>query len=82
MINILINYSSTVFNNRDFLFESEFLINYNLDFDDDVFAYIVNFIIFFVQTKNVIEIFMIFLRKIKLNIIMKYVANKCYQFFL
>ena len=48
IINILINYASTLFNHRDFLFKFEFLINYNLDFDDNVFVYIVDFIIFFI----------------------------------
>ena len=48
MMNILINYVNALFDNRDFLFEFEFSINYNLDFDDDVFAYIIDFIIFFI----------------------------------
>ena len=47
-MNISINYVSTLFNNRNFLFELEFLINYNFDFDDDVFVYVVDFIIFFI----------------------------------
>ena len=77
-MNISINYASTLFNNRNFLFELELLINYNFDFDDDVFVYIVDFIIFFIQIRNFIETLMIFFRNIKLNIIMKYIINECY----
>ena len=81
IINVLINYASTLFNDRDFLFEFKFLINYDLDVNDDIFAYIVNFIIIFIQIKNVTKTFMLFFKNVKLNIIMKYVANECYQVF-
>ena len=83
IINVLINYLSILFNDRDFLFKFEFLISYNLDFDfdSDIFAYIVNFIIFFVQVESAIEAFMILFRNVKLNIIIKYVVNECYQIF-
>ena len=78
MINVLINYINTLLNDRDFLFEFEFSINYDLNINDDIFIYIVDFIIIFIQTKNVMKAFMIFFKNIKLNTIMKYVANEYY----
>ena len=78
VINVLINYVSTLFDDRDFLFESELLINYNLDFDDDVFAHIVDFFIFFIQIRNFIKTSIIFFKNIRLNTIMKYAVNECY----
>ena len=78
VINISINYINTLFNDHDFLFEPELSVNYNLDFDDDIFAHVIDFIIIFIQTKNVTKTFVIFFRNIKLNIIMKYVINECY----
>ena len=46
-MNILIKYLS-LFNDKFFLFKFEFLINYNLDINDDIFAHIIDFIIIFV----------------------------------
>ena len=81
IINVLINYISTLFNDRDFLFKFELLINYDLDFNDDIFAHVVDFIIIFIQIKNVTKTFMIFFRNVKLSIVVKYAANECYQIF-
>ena len=47
IMNILINYVA-LFNNRDFLFELEFLFNYNLNSNNIIFAYIIDFFIFFI----------------------------------
>ena len=48
IMNMLINYINTLFNDRDFLFESELLINYNLDFNDNIFTHIINTSIIFI----------------------------------
>ena len=48
IMNVLINYINILFNNRNFLFEFEFSINYNLDFNDNIFIYIVDFSMIFV----------------------------------
>ena len=48
IINDLINYINILFNNRNFLFELEFLINYDFDFNNDIFAYVIDFIIIFI----------------------------------
>ena len=77
MINISINYYDTLFDDRDFLFESELVIS--LDKDNEIFAYIIDCSLTFVQAKNTIKTFIILLRNIKLNTMIKYVANDCYQ---
>ena len=81
MMNVSINYASILFNDRDFLFEFEFSINYNFNSDDDIFIHVVDFIMIFIQTKNVMKTLIIFLKNVKLNIIIEYVANEYYQIF-
>ena len=77
IINISIIYL-TIFDDRDFLFEFEFLINYFFDFDDEIFVYIIDFIIIFVQIRNFMKTSIKNFKRIKFDTIMKYSANKCY----
>ena len=42
VINILVNYYSSLSDNRDFLFKPELPVSYNLRYTSGVFAYIVN----------------------------------------
>ena len=79
MTNILINYYNTLFDDRDFLFEFELIIFF--DKNDGVFAHIINCSLTFMQIKNIIEAFIMLFKNIKLNIVIKYAANDCYQVF-
>ena len=79
VMNIPINYASTLFDDRDFLFEPELPVSFNLGFDDDVFVHIVDSIMSFVQARNFIEASMILPKNIRLNTVMEYAANGCYQ---
>ena len=47
-MNVLINYASTLFNDYDFLFEFELLINYDLNIKNDIFVHVVDFIMIFI----------------------------------
>ena len=76
MINILINYYDILFDDRDFLFESELIIF--LDKDDGVFVYVIDCSLTFIQVKNIIKAFIILFRNIKLNIVIEYAADNCY----
>ena len=77
-MNILINYVA-LFDNRDFLSKSELLFNYNLNSNNNIFAYIVNSFIFFNQTRNFMKISIVLLKRIRFNMIMKYFIDECYQ---
>ena len=48
ILNILINYTNTLFENRDFLFKLELSTSYNLDIDDDILIYIIDSTITFI----------------------------------
>ncbi len=47
IINVIINYL-IISNDRDFLFEFELLVNYNLDLNKEIFIYIINILITFI----------------------------------
>ena len=79
MINISINYYNTLFNDRDFLFESELIISF--DKNNEIFVYIIDCLLIFMQVKNIIKAFIILLKNIKLNIIIKYATDGYYQVF-
>lgn len=79
IINILINYHNILFDDRNFLFKLELFIDF--DYEKEIFIHVVNILIIFVQTKNVIATFIILFRNIKLNTMMKYTINNYYQFF-
>ena len=81
IINISINYHNILSNDRDFLFEFELSANYYFDLDEDIFAHVVDFSMTFVQTQNVIETLITLFKSIKLNIVIKYAVNECYQVF-
>ena len=76
MINILINYYDILFDDRDFLFEFKLIIFF--DKDSEVFAYVIDCSLTFMQIKNIIKTLIILFRNIKLNIVIKYAANDCY----
>ena len=46
MINILINYYDILFDDRDFLFEFKLVISF--DKDNEVFAYVIDFLLTFI----------------------------------
>ena len=79
MINISINYLSILFDNRDFLFESE-LITF-LDKNNGVFIYVIDCLLIFIQVKNIIKAFIILFKNIKLNTEIEYATNDYYQVF-
>ena len=81
IINVFVNYINTFPKNRDFLFEFELLINYNFNFDDEIFIHVVNFIIIFILIRNFTKISIIFFKRIRFNTIVKYLMNDCYQIF-
>ena len=76
IINFLINYYNTLFNNRDYLFKFKFSIFFNKG--EEIFAYIINSFIIFIQIRNIIEILIVFPRNIKFNTIIKYIINRYY----
>ena len=76
MINILINYYNILFDDRDFLFESELVIF--LDKDNGVFAHIIDCSLTFVQVKNIIKVLIILSKNIRLDIMIKYVTDGYY----
>ena len=63
---------------RNFLFESQ--CNAYLNQNDDVFVYIIDANMFFVQVHNTSNSSIILSRRARLNLIMKYNQQKCYQF--
>ena len=76
ILNISINYYNTLLNDRDYLFKSELTIYF--DNNNEIFAHIINCLITFVQTKNIIKAFIVLFRYIKLKTIIKYAMNDCY----
>ena len=78
MTNISISYLNKLSKDRNFLFELELSKNYNLDLKDDIFTHVVNAIINFIQIKNTTNVSITLFRNVRLDTIMKYLANKYY----
>ena len=70
-------FSNDLSNNRNFLFE--FQCNQYLNQNNDVFVHIMNVNLFFVQIHNIIELFVILSRRIRLKFVIKFNQQKCYQ---
>lgn len=63
---------------RDFLFESQY--SWDLKYDDDVFAHVVNIDLSFVQIRNATKSSITLSRKIKLDFVIKYnITQECYM---
>ena len=79
IINISINYYDILFNNRNFLFEFKLITFF--DKNNEVFVYVIDCLLTFMQVKNIIETFIVLFKNIKLNIMIKYITNDYYQIF-
>ena len=79
IINISISYSSKLSDNRDFLFESKLPVSYNLEYENNIFAYIIDIRINFIQVKNVTKVSITLYRNIRLDIVVEYSVDGYYQ---
>ena len=70
-------YKNELSNDRDFLFESHYKKFF--DHDDDVFAHVMNVFFHFVQIKNINIQSIIFSRRDKFDIVVKYNQQNCYM---
>ena len=64
-------------NDKNFLFE--FQCVEHLRHDDDVFAHIIDVLLFFVQIYNTTNSSIVLSRRVKLNFVIKYNQQKCYM---
>ena len=78
MINVLISYAS-LSKDCNFLFESKLLVSYNLKYDKDIFVYVIDIRISFIQVKNAMKVSITLYRNIRLGIVVKYSTNSYYQ---
>ena len=74
--NVFITYNENLSNDKNFLFESHY--SENLRRKNEIYAYIIDFSFFFVQINNVIAKSIILLRRVKLNIMIKYNQQNYY----
>ena len=63
--------------NRDFFFESQCFKHF--EHDNNVFVYIIDVLLFFVQIHNTTNSSIVLSRRVKLSIMMKYNQQKCYM---
>ena len=77
VINVSVSYAS-LSEDRDFLFKPELSVSYNLGHDRDIFAYVIDIRISFIQAKNATEVSITLYRNIRLDIVVKYSINDCY----
>ena len=73
---VLIAYKSIISEDRDFLFESDYIQNFELI--GEVFTYIIDTIIFIIQVYNTIIISIRLSRKVKLRVLYEYEQNKVF----
>ena len=59
------------------MFESKIIIYFNKN--NEIFAYIIDCLLTFMQIKNIIETFIVLFKNIKLNTVIKYIMNDAYQ---
>ena len=73
---IFVTYHDSLFDDRDFLFESH--CQYDLEYDDDVYAHIVNSNLFKMLVRNVTFESITLAKRAKLNMITEYNQIECY----
>ena len=74
---IFVIYHDFLSNDRDFLFESH--CQYDLDYDDDVYAHVVNNDLIKMLVRNAIDESIILIKRTRLNTITKYNQTDCYM---
>lgn len=77
IVNVSIIYYNKLSSNKDFLFELQ-CFEY-LEHNNKVFAHIVNASLSFIQVHNAIEASIILARRARLNIVVEYNQQDCYQ---
>ena len=73
---IFVTYHDSFSDDRDFLFE--FHCQYDLDYDDDVYAHVVNSNLFKMLVRNVTFQSITFAKRARLNMITEYNQTECY----
>ena len=73
---ILVTYHDFFFDDKDFLFE--FHCQYDLEYDDDVYAHVVDSNLFKMFVRNVTFQFITFAKRARLNTIIEYNQTECY----
>ena len=75
-VEIFINYCDDLFNNKNFLFESQ--CKQNFDFEKNVYVHVVDVNLSIILIRNTINQSIILTRRVKLNIITKYNQTNYY----
>lgn len=73
---MLMIYYDTLFDNKNLLFEFQY--KQNLDYDEGIYVYIIDFKLLFMQLRNVINKSTRIIKKIRLNFIIKFNETKCF----
>ena len=77
IVKVSVFYHDSLSNDRDFLFESQ--CSQSLNQNDEVFAHVVDVFMNHVMMRNIIEHFVTFRKRARLNTLMNYNQQKCYN---
>ena len=76
LIEMFVNFHDYLFNDRDFLFESQ--CQYDFDFENEIYTHVVDVNLSRILMRNTINLSIILTRRIKLDTIIEYNQTSCY----
>ena len=76
LIEIFVNFDDYLFNDRNFLFESQ--CQYDFDFENEMYIHVVDVNLSRILMRNTINLSIILTRRIKLDTIIEYNQTSCY----